>query len=1285
MTKSTHIEENRIVDKKSMIHGMILLCFFFSGACALIYEVAWIRLLSLVFGSTVFALSTVLASFMGGLALGSFFFGKYSDKLVKNSGPSEDSKLLKLYAFLEAGIGIYCVFTPLIFKAVEIVYIKAYQDLSFYPFSILRFILSLSVLIIPTFFMGATLPVLSKYFIKNYQRMGKGVGNLYAINTFGAVLGVILAGYLLPTLIGIRLTIYITAATNMGIALSVLLLARLSASDSALPALNAVGQVAWSGKNPPEYPFTKGGPSETPPFSKRGAGGDFIRHKNKEGTAIKGQPVPSKEWHSIVILTAFGLAGLASMMYEVGWTRVLALILGSSTYAFSTMLVTFLTGIALGSFLFARLWGKRSVSLTLLGIVELAIGFAALIIAHLLGDLPYYFLRLFPTFGSNFGLIISLQFILCFLVMLIPTLLMGAAFPIASQLYTKNMSNLGGSIGKVYGANTFGCILGSFGAGFIFIPLTGVQTTLGLAILINTFIGIGLLVLEQKRFFLKVFCGCLSAILLCSLFWLPHWDKKIMASGVFIYAKHYNKQNKEKIAQHAQHLYNRKLLYYRDGANCTVSVVKVPTEEKHKVPYLIECYHDMVDPNGSSSEMLFLAVNGKVDASNNRGDMVNQLLLGYLPILLHPDPKNAFVLGLGSGVTAGAVAQYPLKEIDCAEIEPAVVDAARYFNKYNHNVLDDPRLNLIIADGRNHLQGTRKRYDIIISEPSNPWIAGISNLFTKEHFELCKKRLNPNGIMVQWVHTYSMSAHDFKMIVNTFRSAFPHSQLWFSSESDILLIGENEEIKIDYQIISERMARFPTISADLERFSLDHPASILGCFLLGEEDMQKFTAFSELNTDDLPLLEFSAPKNLYLYSLALKVNFDGLLRYKTSLLPPLINFEPDEFRTSDFFYHLGISYFDRGLTEEALKYLKQSAGIEPQNSHARIYLGRIYLSRGLFLNALNEFNAAINLNPVEADAYYYRGETYYRQRMFEEALSDIKRALEISPDENKFEQAKTHIVKEQKRSLAREQPRPQESHGADYYNERGISYARKGKGKEALMEFLMAERLEPKDFSVHMRLSNVYLSLGLYIKAVEELDTAIELRPRKAYAYFHRGKIYFEQQLLLHAIKDFQRAIEILPFEPVFRMGLAAAFIDMEQFVLAADQIEDVLRRGGSIDPVAWDNLAICYIEMKQCRRAIGVLKMALKMSPDSVDIRHHLAGAYFEQGDCQKAIETYLSVVGLKPDLLEAYLNLGICYHREGDYSQARRYLDKVLENDPYNQLAVAILNQLQVHGNGK
>ena len=1217
-----------------MIHSLILLCFFLSGACALVYEVAWIRLLSLVFGNTVFALSTVLASFMGGLAIGSLLFGKYSDKLVNNSGPSG---LLKLYAFLEGGIGIYCLFTPLIFKGIETVYIKAYQGFSFYPLSILCFLLCMFVLLIPASFMGATLPVLSKYFIKNYQQLGKRVGDLYAINTFGAVLGVILAGYFLPTLIGIKLTIYITAVTNMGIALSILLLARISASQSSPPA--------------PAYK---------------------IDRAPKKADVIERPLIEPERWRSVVILVAFGLAGLASMMYEVGWTRVLALILGSSTYAFSTMLVTFLAGIALGSFLFARLWGKRGVNLTVLGIVELGIGLTALIIVPLLGELPYYFLKLFPTLGHSFGLIIFLQFILCFIVMLIPTLLMGAAFPIASQLYTKSLASLGGSIGKIYGANTLGGILGSFGAGFVFIPFIGVQTTLELAILINIFIGITLLILDQKRNVLRVYYGCLIVIPLYFLCWGPQWDQKVMTGGVSVYAREY--KDKDILVRQ---LIDKEVLYYKDGANCTVSVVKASLGGKHKRPGLMRPHDDRVDLNGDYTKIISLAVNGKTDASNGKGDMINQLMLGYLPILLHPDPQNAFVLGLGSGVTAGALAQYPLRQIDCAEIEPAIIDAARYFNEYNHNVLDNPKLNLLIADGRNHLLATNKRYDIIISEPSNPWIAGISSLFTKEHYELCKNRLSQDGIMVQWVHTYSMSAHDFKMIVNTFRSAFPYSQVWFSSKSDILLVGKSKEIKIDYRVISERLASFPEIRADLEKYSFDHPSSILGCFLLGKEDVEKFTMLSGLNTDDLPLLEFSAPKNLY--AMTADKNFQGILRYKTSSLPPLDNFESGKFQTFDFFYQLGVFRFDRGLTEEALKNFEQAASIEPKNSQAYMYLGRIYLSQELYLKALKEFNTAISLNPMEAYAYYYRGKTYFKQRMFRNALSDFQRALEILPDENRFKLDKTHLMNEQQRYLARHNPEPQESQEAAYYYKRGISYFHKGLDKEALREFLLAERLEPQNPSVHMYLGKAYLSQGLYLMAVEELNTALELNPGKAYAYYYRGKAYYEQELLSNAIEDFQSALKISPFEPVLKIALASALIDMENFALAANHIVGVLRKKGPGDPLLWDKLATCYARMKLYSRAIGTLKMTLKIAPKSAEIRHHLADVYFEQGEYHKAMEMYLSAIEQNPDLFEAYLNLGICYHRKNDYSQARSYLNKVLESDPYNQSALEELKQLE------
>ncbi|MBW2644906.1 MAG: fused MFS/spermidine synthase [Deltaproteobacteria bacterium] len=1220
------------------VYGIaILTCFFLSGTCALVYEVAWIRLLSLVFGSTVLALSTVLASFMGGLAIGSFLFGKYSDKYVKHR---ESSGLLRLYAFLEGGIGVYCLFTPLIFKGIETVYIKAYQGLSFYPFSILRFLLCMLVLLIPTTFMGATLPILSKYFIKNYHRLGKRVGDLYAINTFGAVLGVILAGYVLPTLIGIHLTIYMTAVMNMGIGLLVLLLARLSASDSRLPA----------------------------PVHR-------IDCAPKKADVIERPLIETGRWHSVVILVAFGLAGLASMMYEVGWTRVLALVLGSSTYAFSTMLVTFLAGIALGSFLFARLWGKRSVSLTVLGIVELAIGFTALIIVPVLGELPYYFLRLYPTFGCSFGLIISLQFILCFAVMLIPTLLMGAAFPIASQLYTKSLSSLGGSIGTVYGANTVGCILGSFAAGFVLIPLLGVQATLWLAILVNTFIGITLLIADQKSAALRACYGCLVLIPLSLFFWGPHWDKRLMASGVAVYANRYDVKSKEDFGRQ---FLNKKVLYYKDGVNCTVSVMETLMDVKEKIPYITGSYHDSIDSHQDRTPHISLAVNGKTDASNGKGDMINQLMLGYLPILLHPDPQNAFVLGLGSGVTAGALSQYPLNQIDCVEIEPAIIDAARYFNEYNHNVLDNPKLNLITADGRNHLLATNKRYDIIVSEPSNPWISGISSLFTREHYELCKSRLNQNGIMVQWVHTYSMLPHDFKMIVNTFRSIFTHSQVWFSSKSDILLIGKNNEIKIDYRVISERLASFPEIRADFEKYSFDHPFSILGCFLLGEEDVQKFTILSELNTDDLPLLEFSAPKNLYLHTA--DKNFQGILRYKTSSLPPLTNVESMELQTFDFYYHTGRSYFDRGLIQEALKNFERAASIEPQDPKAHVYTGRIQLAEGSYLKALRDFNTAIGLDPKQASAYYYRGKTYYQQHLFHKALIDFEKALQISPNDHRLAAGRDRAREKHEEYSESILSGAERRERAVFHYKKGIEYSREGLVKEALKGFFLAAELDPNNPSTHMSLGKVCLSQGLYVKAVEEFDRVLELNPLKAHAYYYRGKAYYEQQLLSSAIEDFQNALAISPFDAVFKIGMASALIDMENFALAADHIQGVLRRKRLNEPLVWDNLATCYERMKLYDRAVGTLKMALKIAPESAEVRQHLADIYFEQGEYRKAIEMYRAAIEQNPDLVEAYLKLGLSYHRQGDELQARTYLHKVLQNDPYNKDALEILSGIHL-----
>ena len=287
---------------------------------------------------------------------------------------------------------------------------------------------------------------------------------------------------------------------------------------------------------------------------------------------------------------------------------------------------------------------------------------------------------------------------------------------------------------------------------------------------------------------------------------LPRWDQRLMAGGVSIYAQRFLSEA-DPSARFRQEVASRQLLFYREGINSTVAVER-------------------------SERNTSLKIDGKVDASNG-GDMMTQLMLGHLPLLLHSRPERVLVIGLGSGVTAGAVAQHPaVRQIEVVEIEPAVVEASQFFIRENRAVLRDPRLRLVIADARNFLLASTKGYDVLISEPSNPWMAGVGNLFSREFYRLARERLADGGMMVQWVHGYSLFPRELKMIVNTFRQVFPHLTLWRTIRGDYLLVGTASRLSVDYALLERRIAESAIMREDLASPGLAFSFDLLALFYL---------------------------------------------------------------------------------------------------------------------------------------------------------------------------------------------------------------------------------------------------------------------------------------------------------------------------------------------------------------------------------------------------------------------------------------------------------------------
>ncbi len=356
-----------------------------------------------------------------------------------------------------------------------------------------------------------------------------------------------------------------------------------------------------------------------------------------------------------------------------------------------------------------------------------------------------------------------------------------------------------------------------------------------------------------------------------------------MAAGAAIYPRQYQRFSGQ--GGVARALADSRLVFYRDGLTATVSV--------HQ-----------------EGPLTSLRVNGKTDASNGL-DMHMQLMLGHLPLLARPDARSALVVGLGSGVTVGAVARHPVERIDVVEIEPAVVTAASFFRRENRDALADRRVHLALGDARNFLLASDRRWDVIVSEPSNPWIGGVATLFSEEFYALARSRLAPGGVMVQWVDGYTIRPEDFKMIVKTFRTAFPATTVWHAhGMADFILLGAAEPQPLDLGRVQAAWDASPELREDFARLGFRAPWAFLADFLLTEPETARLTLGADLNDDDRLPLEFSAPKSLY-RDTAL-TNYRMVRAFRAAELPPLAGRGAQHLETAGVRYDLGMAYLRQG-------------------------------------------------------------------------------------------------------------------------------------------------------------------------------------------------------------------------------------------------------------------------------------------------------------------------------------------------------------------------------------
>ncbi len=1042
----------------SWVLTALFICFFLSGAAALVYEVVWMRMLTEIFGSSAYAVATVLAAFMAGLALGSYVFGKLANSRKNH---------LRLYAFLELGVGIYGFLVPVIFSATRDVYIPLFwlYDSHAVLFKSLLFLLSFSVLVLPTFLMGATLPVLSRFVVRSFGHLGQRIGDLYGTNTLGAVLGCSMAGYYLIPTLGMARTVYTAAAINSAIAFFILMLDAAREKEAV--------ETGWAMR-----------PAAT---------------AQSQGTQRSGT-----EW---ILLLSIGLSGAAAMVYENAWTHALTLVIGGSIYSFTTMLLTFLTGLALGGYLYGRFFGKREVPITAFGLIELGVGLTALATIPLFEKLPLLFLRLHQGFGDSFPLFLSAQVLLSFAVMFLPTLLLGMTFPLVVCLFTQSLYRVASGVGTTYASNTLGAIVGAFGGGFILLPLFGIQESIIIGAMLNLAVGWLLLIADPYpgRAYRFVAGGLIAASLAILAFRFPSWDRWILTSGVTIYANRLKGLPTDSLR--LEHMHQDDILYYREGLTATISV------------------HQL------GKDYLYFKSNGKTDGSY--GDALTMLMTGYLPMLLHPQAKEVAVIGLGTGMTIKAVGAFPVSRIEVLEIEPAMLQAASFFSAKNGRILQDPRVRIIPTDGRNYMMATPRFYDLIISEPSNPWIAGIASLFTREFYAVAKRKLRQDGIFAQWIHNYSMSPDDFRMVLRTFGESFPYVSVWNMQESDFLLVGSLREQQFDYQAAKRIFSSNRILRDDFDDLGLSDVYAAVGFYRMGKRELLAFSRGADFNTDDNALLEFSAPRSLGKTTSDLNEN----------LIKPFVTDPP--WKVDPAWVSLAQQHFS---------------------------LAQAYRAAGWYERALKEIDQAISLDPRNPDYHLLRARILIAQEDTDEASKSLERTLDNGSD-------KVKQVLALAEDLYTDEAKSLYSRIANSGSKEIIPYL--GLGNIALHDrdlpeakiwFQQAESIQPKHPAVLLALGRLALAEGDFQRAVTLLEEAEKKGEDSSALYSGLGQAYSQLKRWDRSVAAYKAALRYRQKNTQWRQALADALAQLGRYKEAEIKYREVL----ALDPnlgEAWKGL----------------------------------------------------------------------------------------------------------------
>lgn len=969
------------------IPSILFPCFLLSGFLGLVYEIIWIRKLGLIFGNTIFAITTVLAVFFGGLALGSFIFGRFANYTNNPIG---------VYALLELAVSIFAFLFPAFLKLLGRFYGSFYNYIyhNFIILTLIRFILFSLLLIFPTTMMGGTLPMLSQYFIRHKESIGSRIGILYAINTFGATLGAFTSGFYLIRIIGVDSTNYMAGALNIIVALIAYILSKKIYTS---PSIN------------------------------------FAKLKE----SIKFKPSENIKLKLSNIAICFFLSGFASIGYEIVWTRYLSLPLANTRYTYTIILTVFLLGNALGSIIFAPLFDKIKNISRFFGYLEIGIGFFSFILVPIV-----YFL----TIRFKYSLLLN-DFLICSVLMLVPTTLMGATFPTVVKILTLDTSLIGYSTGKLYAINTFGNITGSLITGFLLLPSFGIKTSLVILVTINISIGIYCLFRYGKNW---VFNSA-ELFLLTLAFVIVSVSINVKIPDDFLFLL---KKPEEKIT------------LVKEGLESTVWI----TENQQ---------------NSQKSLWANQTVLGRTLA-NEPYKVSPQIIAGHIPMLLHSgSPKKILGICLGTGQTFGSILSYDITKMDLVEISKTITSIAiKEFKDYNGDIGGNKKVRLIVEDGRNFVTHIKESYDIITLEPSPPEEAGIANLYTKEFYQQCKIKLNQDGIMSQWLPIYNTHPDETARIIKTFISVFPESILWYNT-ADLMLLGFNGKIHLDEGKIGSLLQK-DKISKDLSISYLENENrlndlnSFFACLIMGPEELKKLSSPVNLITDNHPDLEYTFLKYASLENRPewLEIYNTEIIRKFLAPIKVLLPFMHED-RLADienirkkYISHLFADAYNRLAIARAEKDLDEAVSLclkalefNPEFGIVYANLGTYYSEQERLSEAIDAYQKAVVFLPGNAQLWHYLGRAYWLANNKEKAIESWREAVRIDPN------------------------------FSDAYNDIGVAYASLSQYQDAIVFYLKALASNPKYVDVYYNLGLAYEAIGQWANAISMYKEALKIKP----------------------------------------------------------------------------------------------------------------------------------------------------------------------------------------------